>query len=406
MASSDTYVIVGAGHGAGQAVASLRQKGFDGRLILIGEEPFIPYQRPPLSKAFLAGDLARDRLYFKPSDFYTRNNVDLMLSTRVVNIDRSAKSVQVHDGRQVSYHKLLVMTGSRVRQLTVPGVDLPGIHYVRTIEDVEGIREHFAEGVKLVVVGGGYIGLEVAAIAAKRGLDVTVIEAEDRVMSRVVGPEISRFFTQVHTQQGVKILTGKGVKGFAGTGKIEQVVCADDTRLAADLAVIGVGILPNQELAAESGLNAENGIIVDEYCRTNDPHIFAAGDCTNHPNGIFGMRIRLESVQNALEQAKTAALAMLGDLKAYNQVPWFWSDQYDIKFQIAGLSKGYDQIVLRGDPSARKFAAFYLKDGTLLAVDAINSAHEYMVGRKLIAAKARPDPEKLTDTTLSMKQVV
>ena len=306
----------------------------------------------------------------------------------------------------MSYDKLLLMTGSRVRTLPVPGVDLPGVHYLRSIEDVEGIREHFGSGAKLVVVGGGYIGLEVAAVAAKRGLDVTVLEAAARVMSRVVGPEISQFFTDVHTKEGVKIQTGKSVTGFEGTGKLEQVICSTGTRLEADLAVIGIGILPNHELAAEAGLKVDNGIVVDEYCRTEDPAIFAAGDCTNHPNDIYGRRVRLESVHNALEQAKTAVSAMLGELKVYNQVPWFWSDQYDIKFQIAGLSEGYDQLVLRGDPSNRKFAAFYLKEGVLIAVDAINSAQEYMVGRKLIANKARPAPVKLADATLSMKQVL
>ena len=293
-----------------------------------------------------------------------------------------------------------------MRSLNVPGIDRAGVHYLRNIADVDAIREHFGTGANLVVVGGGYIGLEVAAIAVKRGLNVTVLEAADRVMPRVVGAEVSAFFERVHGEEGVDLRTGMGVTGFAGTGKLERVICANGDELDADVAVVGVGILPNQELAADAGLKTENGIVVDACCRTEDPHIFAAGDCTWHPNEIYGRHMRLESVHNALEQAKTAALAMLGEDKPYNQVPWFWSDQYDIKFQIAGLSEGYDRIVVRGDPEARKFAAFYLQDGRLIAVDAINAAKEYMVGRKMIGERAEPDPDRLADLSVDMKEIV
>ncbi len=404
--SDQTFVIVGAGHGAGQAVVSLRSNGFAGRLVVIGEEPYIPYQRPPLSKAFLSGDLTLDRLYFKPSEYYAKNDVELMLSTRVTALDREAKQVMLHDGRHIAYDKVMLATGSRVRTLPLPGVDLPGVFYLRTIDDVEGIREHCAPGARIVIVGGGYIGLEVAASTKKLGLAVTVLEAEERVMARAVGREVSDFFETMHRQEGVEIRTGQAVTALEGAGKLERVVCADGTRLDADIAVIGVGILPNQEIAAAAGLAVENGIIVDAYCRTEDPDVFAIGDCTNHPNAIYGRRLRLESVHNALEQAKTAAAAMTGTLKEYTQVPWFWSDQYNVKLQIAGLSQGYDQIVIRGTPSERKFAAFYLKDGVLIATDAINAVQEYMVSRKLIAQKARIDPQRLADTSVAMKNMV
>ncbi len=406
MTSNRNIVIVGAGHGAGQAVMSLRSGGFDGHLILIGEEPYVPYQRPPLSKKFLAGELELDRLYFKPINFYSDKQIELMLSVRVIDVVPKQNYVKLHDGREVHYDKLILMTGSRVRKLDVPGADLPEVFYLRTIEDVESIRKHFAKNAKLIVVGGGYIGLEVAAVAVRLGLDVTVLEAADRLMPRVVGDEVADFFKHMHTQEGVKIETGKTVSGFEGKGKLKRVVCTDSTQFDADVAVIGVGILPNQELAEQAGLEVDNGIVVDEYCQTKNDDILAAGDCTNHPNAILGTRLRLESVHNALEQAKTAAATLCGSRKEYAQVPWFWSDQYDVKFQIAGLSQGYDEVVMRGDPSKKKFAAFYLKKGVLIAADAINAVQEYMASRKLIAQKAKIAPDRLADTNIPMKEMV
>ncbi len=403
--AQETYIVIGAGHAAGQAAVTLRSKGFKGRLILIGEESYAPYQRPALSKAFLSGDLALDRLYFKPPDYYAKNDIELLLDTTVTQLDRNRKTVTLDDGRVISYDKALLTTGSRIRAIPLPGVDLPGVLYLRTIDDVEGIRAYCTKGAKIVIVGGGYIGLEVAASTKKLGLDVTVLEAESRVMARAVGREVSDFFESLHAEEGVTIKTGQAVSALEGVGKLERVVCADGSVWQADIAVIGVGIVPNQELAREAGLAVDNGIVVDTSCRTQDPDIFAAGDCTNHPNGVYGRRLRLESVHNALEQAKTAAAAMCGILTEYNQVPWFWSDQYDVKLQIAGLSQGYDQIVLRGDPSARKFAAFYLKEGVLIATDAINAVPEYMVSRKLIAAHARIAPERLADMSIPMKSM-
>lgn len=403
--AQETYVVIGAGHAAGQAAVSLRSKGFTGRLRLIGEESYAPYQRPPLSKAFLSGDLGLERLYFKPPDYYAKNNIDLKLNTTVTRLDCAAKTVTLKGGREIAYDKALLTTGSRVRKIPLPGADLPGVFYLRTIADVEGIRALCRKGAKIVIVGGGYIGLEVAASSKKLGLEVTVLEAESRVMARAVGKPVSDFFEKLHAEEGVTIRTGQAVTALEGAGKLERVICGDGTTLDADLAVIGVGIVPNQEIAQEAGLAVDNGIVVDAACRTADPCVFAAGDCTNHPNNIFGRRLRLESVHNALEQAKTAAAAMRGAAPEYNQVPWFWSDQYNVKLQIAGLSQGYDEIVLRGDPAQRKFAAFYLKDGMLIATDAINAVPEYMTSRKLIAAHARIAPERLADLSVPMKEM-
>jgi len=402
---SETIVIVGAGHAAGQAAASLRQKKFAGRIVMIGDEPYIPYQRPPLSKKFLAGELEEKRLYFKPENFYPDHDVEMRLSTRVTTIDPDNKSVQLDDDSTISYDKLLLTTGSRVRKLSIPGSDLSGIHYLRSIEDVLAIQKDFRDGARLVIVGAGYIGLEVAAIAVKRGIDVTVLETEDRAMNRVVAPEISAFFQKLHKEAGVKIEFGRMVQEFRGADSVEEVVCADGHVVPADSCIVGIGIIPNTELAETAGLDCDNGIVVDEYARTSAPDIYAAGDCTLHPNSLLGTNLRLESVHNALEQAKTAAAAMCGDLQPYAQIPWFWSDQYDVKLQIVGLSNGYDKLVIRGDQDAKSFAAFYLKNGRVLAIDAINSPREFMLGKKLIAAKAQFDPEKLADESVDFKSM-
>jgi len=402
---SETIVIVGAGHAAGQAAASLRQKKFAGRIVIIGDEPYIPYQRPPLSKKFLAGELEEKRLYFKPENFYPDHDVEMRLSTRVTAIDPDNKSIQLDDDSTISYDKLLLTTGSRVRKLSIPGSDLSGIHYLRSIEDVLAIQKDFRDGARLVIVGAGYIGLEVAAIAVKRGIDVTVLETEDRAMNRVVAPEISAFFQKLHKEAGVKIEFGRMVQEFRGADSVEEVVCADGHVVPADSCIVGIGIIPNTELAEAAGLDCDNGIVVDEFARTSAPDIYSAGDCTRHPNSLLGINLRLESVHNALEQAKTAAAAMCGDLQPYAQIPWFWSDQYDVKLQIVGLSSGYDKLVIRGDQDAKSFAAFYLKNGRVLAIDAINSPREFMLGKKLIAAKAQFDPEKLADESVDFKSM-
>jgi 3-phenylpropionate/trans-cinnamate dioxygenase ferredoxin reductase subunit len=410
MSASEEHgiVIIGAGQAAAQAVMSLRSTGYEGPITLIGDEAEPPYQRPPLSKKFLAGEIGFDRVELKPAEFYEKAQCKLLLGTRVTEIDRKAKTVATHDGRVLGYDKLLIATGSRVREINVPGFDLEGVHYLRSVGDVGEIQSHFKPGAKMVVVGGGYIGLEVAAVARKNGLDVTVLETADRVMARVVDPIVSRFYERVHKEAGVKIRTGVTVAGFEGDGdKVSAVVSGEGDKIPCDFVVVGIGIIPNTELATEAGLKVENGIVVDAHSVTSDPDIFAAGDCTNHPSQVYGTRLRLESVHNAIEQGKTAAAAMVGKAdKPYDQVPWFWSDQYDLKLQIAGLSAGYTEAVTRGDPeTGRSFAVFYLKDGVLIAVDAVNRPPEFMMSKMLIAKRAKLDPARLADENINMKEV-
>ena len=400
---SDTIVIAGAGHAAGQVVATLKQKQFAGRIVLIGDEPYLPYQRPPLSKKYLAGAMPAERLYFKPPAFYDAANIDVRLGTRIDALDRETRRVITADGESIAYDKLILALGSRVQTIPVAGAGLGGIHYLRSIADVDGIRAELDPGKSIVTVGAGYIGLEVAAVCRQRGLDVTVIELADRVMSRVVSPHVSAFFEELHRRHGVKLRLGAGLASFTGEGRVSGVVTSAGDTLEADLVVVGVGIVPNTEIAAAAGLAVDDGIVVDDRCMTEDPAIYAVGDCTSHPNGIYGRRLRLESVHNALEQAKTAAgNACGGDLR-YDQVPWFWSDQYDVKLQIAGLSQGYDGVVIRGNPAEDAFACCYLQEGRLIAVDAVNSPREFMQAKDLIASHVVPDPGKLADPGIQLK---
>ena len=400
---SQTIVIVGAGQAGVQAVASLRAEGFAGTITMVGDEAFAPYQRPPLSKAYLLGMFARDRLFLKPEAFYRESACELILGVGVRAIDRAAKTVSLSDGRMLPYGQLLLATGTRVRPIRCPGADLPGIHYLRSIADVDGLRPALEKGKRLAVVGGGYIGLEVAAVAAKHGLEVTVFEALERVMARAVSRPVSDFFERVHRAAGVKLLLNTAVEAFEGNGRLEALR-AGGKSYPADLALVGIGVVPNMELARDAGLPCEDGIVVGENCATADPAIFAAGDCTWHV-GREGIPLRLESVQNAIDQAKHAAYAMVGRPHPYREVPWFWSDQYDLKLQIAGLARDGDRIVVRGDPAARKFAVFHLREGAVAAVEAVNAPPEYLVGRKLIADGARIAPERLADTAIPMKNI-
>ncbi len=401
----ETTVIVGAGHAAGQAVASLRQGGCTGRIILVGDEPHVPYQRPPLSKKFLAGELDMHRLYFRPEQFYPDHDIDLRLSTRAEKIDRIEQNLLLNDGTSIHYDYLLLTTGSQVRKMDVPGSDLEGIGYLRRIEDALCIRQQFSPGAHLVIVGAGYIGLEVAAVSVSQGINVTVLEMEDRAMKRAVGPAISDFFAALHRRAGVDLRFGYRVESFEGSGSISAVVCQETERFEADLVIIGIGIQPCVELAERAGLACDDGIVVDESCVTEDRRILAAGDCTNHPNAVLGRRARLESVHSALEQAKIAAATICGKSPPDMQAPWFWSDQYDAKLQIVGLAEGYDQIILRGDPESASFAAFYLANGRLLAVDAVNRPREFMIAKKLVAQGSCFDPDDLGDESKDFKQL-
>jgi 3-phenylpropionate/trans-cinnamate dioxygenase ferredoxin reductase subunit len=403
---SDSIVIAGAGHAAGQLIASLRQGGYGGNISLVGEEPFLPYQRPPLSKAYLSGELARERLFLRPEKFYADQGVDLYLGQRIDRIETARHSAVLASGERLAYDRLVLATGSRVRQLRLPGSELPGVHYLRNIADVDAIRPAFRKGAKLVIVGAGYIGLEVAAVAAKNGLDVTVIELTDRVMARAVTPEVSDFYAQVHRDAGVELRLGSSPpRRFVGDGRLTAVELESGESRPADLAIVGIGVTPATELAEQAGLECDDGIVVDEFCRTADPDILAIGDCTKHPNVLLGRSLRLESVHNAQEQAKTAAATLCGESRPYRQIPWFWSDQYDLKLQIAGLAKGHEQTVLRGDPRSRSFAVFCLDEGRLSAVEAVNSAREFMWSKKLMAADIPVDTESLRDTDRNFKEI-
>ena len=399
----ENIVIIGAGQAGQQAVASLRSEGFKGAITMVGDEDYPPYQRPPLSKAYLLGSFERPRLFLKPDSFYEEAGCELLISTSAKAIHRADRTVELTGGRLLAYDKLLLATGARVRKLTCPGADLPGIHYLKTIADVDGLQAVFQAGKRIAIVGGGYIGLEVAAVGAKRGLDVTVFEAMDRLMARAVSPQISAFYASEHEKAGVKLKLKTGVEGFEGNGKVERIKAGGQT-YEADIVLVGIGVIPCQELAERAGLGCTDGIVVDQNARTGDPHIWSAGDCTRHV-GREGHEIRLECVQNAIDQAKHAALAMTGKPKVYSEVPWFWSDQYDLKLQIAGLARPTDTRVARGDPASRKFAVFHLRDGVVAAVEAVNAAPEYLVGKKMIAEGKRIAPEMLADTSIPMKSL-
>lgn len=405
LSSAKKIVIVGAGQAAAQACASLRQFGYEGSLTVLGDEPALPYQRPPLSKAYMKGELAEERLYFKPQDWYDGQSIEVLCSTRVTGIDRSARTISTDDGKTLGYDALIMATGSRPRALPIPGAELANVFDLRDLADVEAIRPHIQDGRSLVIVGAGYIGLEAAAVARQLGLNVTVLEMADRVLARVTSPVMSKFFEDEHTRQGVDIRTGARLAELRGAGSVQAAVLSDGTEIPADIVLVGIGILPNEELASDAGIACKNGIIVDRDARTNDPHVFAAGDCARRPLVHYGREGRLESVHNAIEQGKLAAAAIMGKPRPLEDCPWFWSDQYDLKLQIAGLSEGYDEIVVRGDPDERKFAVFYLLNGKLIGVDAINSAPEFIVAKKLIMSGASLAPETLGDTSISMKEI-
>jgi 3-phenylpropionate/trans-cinnamate dioxygenase ferredoxin reductase subunit len=397
MTEPNKMVIVGAGQAGAQASITLRQQGFKGGITVVGDELYAPYQRPPLSKKFLAGELPVERLALKAPQFYADKAIDLKLGRRGVAIDRDRQRILLDDGEQLDYGRLLLALGSRVREIPVPGASLVGIHYLRSIDDVLGIQQQFRPAQRLIIVGGGYIGLEVAAVAKQNGLDVTVVEAMERVMGRVVAPAVSAFYTQVHRDAGVHIRCNTGVTEFQGDNQVSHVVTADGERLDCDLVVVGIGVVPETTLAETASIECGDGIIVNEYAQTSDPRIFAAGDCSRHPSRLTGGMIRLESVANAIAQGKIAAGSMLGETRAYDEVPWFWSDQFDIKLQIAGLAQDYDSVVLRGNPSKSNFAVFYLKAGIIIAVDAINRPREFMQGKKLVAAGVSIPANELSD---------
>jgi 3-phenylpropionate/trans-cinnamate dioxygenase ferredoxin reductase subunit len=408
----EPIVIVGGGQAAAQAIETLRKRGHRAPVTLVGDENLLPYQRPPLSKKYLAGTLERDRLLFRHAEHYHDHGIDLRLGFPAVRIDRQAHRVEIADGSRVDYTRLLIATGSRPRLLPVPGAELAGVYYLRTAADVDRLRAEFAPGRRAVVIGGGYIGLEVAATCREAGLEVAVLEAASRVMSRVVAPVVSNFYQAEHARHGVHIHLDARVEallpggGPAGARRVAGVRLADGRELPADFVLIAVGVVPADDLALEAGLPCEDGIVVDEHCRTADPAIWAAGDCTRQPNVHFGLRVRLESVDNAFEQGASAALNMLGLTTVHDKVPWFWSDQYDLKMVIVGLADGHDDLVVRGDPASRAFSVCYLRRGELVAVETVNYNRDQMAARKLVMARMRPDRAKLADDRIALKEAI
>ncbi|PIB90037.1 NAD(P)/FAD-dependent oxidoreductase [Caulobacter sp. FWC2] len=399
-------VIIGAGHAGGAAAAVLRQLGHDQPIILIGEEPHPPYQRPPLSKGWLKGEVGEDGLLLRPRAWYAENQVELRTSTRVVNIDRQARQLTMSTDDTLSYDTLILATGSRARKLVLPGSDLKGFLELRTIEDAEAIKAWFRPGFRLAIIGGGYVGLEVAASARQLGAEVDVLEREDRLLARVAGPVMSSFFRDVHEQNGVRFHFGVAVEGYEGLdGHVSGVRLSGRPPLHCDAVLVGVGAVPNDDLAVAAGLACDDGVIVDGRARTSDSRVFAIGDVTRRPMTFYDRTLRLESVPNALEQARQAAAAIVGAPEPKPETPWFWSDQYDIKLQIGGMPFDVDAVVLRGDPAARKFSLFHLSKGRVQAVEAINSPPEFMVGRQWLASRREVDPARLADVSIPIKEV-
>jgi 3-phenylpropionate/trans-cinnamate dioxygenase ferredoxin reductase subunit len=408
LTKDDTIIIVGAGQAGGEAAVTLRRKGFEGRVVMIGDEPYVPYERPPLSKGYLSGALEQERLFLKKPEFYAEKNIELMLGRRVIKIDRAAKKVLLDKDQEIGYSKLLIATGGRARKLPIAGAELNGVLYLRNMDDIHAIQAAIKPGVRAVMIGGGYIGLETAAVLrGKFECPVTLLEMEPRLLSRVAAPIMGEYYERVHRSHGVDIRLNAQVAEIVGDGtKVTGVKCKDGEVIPADFVIVGIGIIPNTEIATEAGLEIKNGsVVVNEFAQTSDADITAAGDMTWHPNSLMGRELRLESVPNAVSQGKTAAQTMLGELIEYSELPWFWSDQYDLKLQMAGINNPGDDIVIRGNMDENKFTAFYLRDGVVVAVNIINDLKNFMPGKKLVQNKAVVDPAKLADESIALKDL-
>lgn len=396
-------VVIGGGQAGSSLVAKLRNAGFEGDITLFAEESVPPYQRPPLSKAYLLGDMELERLFLRPERFYAENNINLRLNERVDAIDPAAKTVSVGD-EVVSYDALVLTTGSKPRYLPASvGGDLEGVYAVRTLQDADAMEPEFKDGARVLIIGGGYIGLEAAAVAAKKGLKVTLVEMADRILQRVASPETSQYFRELHRSHGVDLREGVGLDTLVGDGRVTSAKLTDGSEIDVDFVIVGVGITPGSDLAEAAGLTIENGIKTDSKGRTSDPHIWSAGDCASFP--YQGNQIRLESVGNAIDQAELVAQNIMGADRDYVAKPWFWSDQYDCKLQIAGLSAGYDEVVTRqGDGAAVSY--WYYKKNRLIALDAMNDPRGYMVGKRLIEAGKSPAPETIADPNTDLKALL
>ncbi len=400
-------VIVGAGHGGAQVAIMLRTQKFEGTIAIIGDEPELPYERPPLSKEYFAGEKEFERIQLRPAKYWDEREVTMLLSKRVLSVDPAAHSVTTDGGETIGYGKLVWATGGSPRMLPIPGGDLPGVQGVRTRADADTMKAASETARQIVVVGGGYIGLEAAAVLNKAGKKVVLLEAQNRVLARVAGEDLSRFYEKEHRDHGVELHLGVCVDAIEGEDRATGVRLSDDTVIPADLVIVGIGIVPAVEPLIAAGAEGGNGVLVDRLCKTSLPDIYAIGDCAAHENDYAGgARIRLESVQNANDQANVVAKGIVGDEAPYHAIPWFWSNQYDLKLQTAGLSTGHDEAVLRGDPATRSFSVVYLKAGKVIALDCVNATKDYVQGRMIVTAGLVATPEQLADTETPLKALL
>lgn len=398
-------VIVGAGHAGGVAAATLRQAGFSGAVTLIGSEPYPPHERPPLSKEFLAGAIPVEKTYLRPAAFYADNRIDFRPGETVAAIDREAQRIALANGGALPYDALLLTTGARARRLSLPGANHPRVLYLRDIADSLALREHLKPGVRIVVIGAGFIGLEAAAAARKRGATVTVLEVQREPLQRVCPPEIGHFMAELHRRNGVDLRTAISVMAIVEADGALALRNADGSTLAADIVLAGIGAQPNVELAQAAGLAVDNGVVTDEFGRTSDPHIFAAGDVTRHFNPLLGRKIRLEAWQNAQNQAIAVAKIMAGGDQPYAEVPWFWSDQYDINLQIAGAPEHWGQLIWRGGPNDKAFTVFAASDGIPIAAITMNNGRDMRAARELITRRRPVDPARLADVAVKLQDL-
>jgi 3-phenylpropionate/trans-cinnamate dioxygenase ferredoxin reductase component len=404
--NTKSVVIIGAGQAGGEAAQRLRQRGFRGGITLIGEESTPPYQRPPLSKKYLSGELTLEQVLLRPASLYTEENITLITGVKAMRVDRKHRLVYLEDGTEICFDALILATGARPRRLPFTDADREGVCMFRTAADVDAIRPLLAVGSRLAIVGAGFIGLEVAAVARQLGLDVTVIELADRPLARVTSPVVAEFFRNEHESRGVRFRFGAQASTIKGHSRITALGLADGSEIRADLLVIGIGVIPETQIAQECGLAVGNGIVTDEYCRTSDPNIYAIGDCASRPLAHYENRLcRLESVHNAVEGAKVVAATIVGKSQSL-EPPWFWSDQFDLKLQIAGLFSGYDSIAVRGNIEERAFAVFYYRGNRMIAVDAVNKPAEFLGAKLLIQTGRTLAPSVISDTARTMKELV
>lgn len=406
MAEQQTIVLVGASLAGSSAARALREQGFDGRIILVGAEKDLPYDRPPLSKEYLKGEMEKEKLYLLPTGFYAENNVELQLGARVSKIDPQAKKVQLENGQAIAYDSVLIGTGGRVRKVNAPGADLAGIYYLRTLEDSDAVAAELRPGRRCVVIGAGFIGAEVAATARMKGLEVSILEMAPIPMGRALSEDLGLIYADIHREHGVDLRLNEAIERFEGDKRVQRVIGTAGSVLECDFVVVGVGIEPETSLVAEAGIEINNGIVVNEYCETNAPGVYAAGDVANFYNTFMGERVRLEHWQNAQNQAANAVKNMLGAREPYFDVPWFWSDQYDLNMQLIGHPKSWDQVVFRGSVEERRFTVFYLKAGDLQAALTVNRGGDIRPCREILRVHAPVDPQQLADESVNLRTLM